>query len=332
MKKQIFYAVMMGLLLVACTTKNAPSSVEPLRIQGNGPLSIIDEYEELYETFKTTTIPAIMGLNNIDALLGGVIAGNTSASDITYESVANIVGAYYQNGSILELVNDALLENGFSLDLEDENVILDINLLDLLISDMQDSVYITSSYREQIFADETIGEYEKVLLCLRCAISNIIYEDLYSHTIVVHDTQYYFTMQFPEGNYLPVGWTLPCGICEISVENVSLFDTTNIAGTLSLYGNYIPFDSHAARLEYLADLDHDFTTYYVTIQECKEQRDEAMDELLTDIAFGVLMSVATTGGNIGMASIVGLVFYYAQKTQIDREYSACVETAEDNED
>ena len=102
MKKQIFYAVMMGLLLVACTTKNAPSSVEPLRIQGNGPLSIIDEYEELYETFKTTTIPAIMGLNNIDALLGGVIAGNTSASDITYESVANIVGAYYQNGSLSE--------------------------------------------------------------------------------------------------------------------------------------------------------------------------------------------------------------------------------------
>ena len=340
MKKIILFAIMMSSLLIACTTEKEPSTLTQHRINKSETRFPIDSYENLYDSIKISVIPNVMGLYDVQELFNDIILGYLDENDIDTILIGPIVE--HNQEFILQLFEDALNDTDIPLDLEDDYLAWnDVYHMESIISEMRDSVYITSNFRyEKIYADFLLTEYEKFSLCLIAAINNTIYEELHNNTVVIKDdyNELYYTTQFHPTTSLPVQWANPCDIYEIRVNDVSLFDPKDInieEYIIHEYGNYIPFCTHKDRVYYLDMLDYNYDKYYVTSKECEEKYQENIDDLEMTVAAAMVGTIVGSMGNlaaVGAMSVTMLVTWAAMKTYYDIERDKCLATAEDNED
>ena len=333
MKRFYLFAVMMCSLLIACTMEKEPSTLKQQRIFESETRFPIGSYENLYDTIKIRVIPNIMELYDVQELFDDIIIGYLDEDDIDTLFIRQM-GEHNQE-SILQMLEDALEDNDIPLDLEDNNLAWHDYYMAPILSEMRDSVYITSNFRyEKIYTNFYLTEYEKFSLCLLAAINNTIFEELYNNTVVIRDDihEFYYSTQFHPTTNLPVQWTNPWDIYEIHVEDISLFDPIDIGGYIAHeYGNYIPFHTYEECVSYLETLEHGYDMYYVTSEECEVEREEAEDRLLTDVAFGIVLSAATAPEALMVASFVCLVYYEAQHLKIEQQYRDCLASAEDEE-
>lgn len=324
----------MSALLVACSTEKEPSTFKNQHYdQDTGTRFPVGLYENLYDTIKTRVIPSVMDLHDIRDVFDAVMHGYLDEDDIDSAFVAHIIE--HNQDTILQLLEDAIDANDIQVDLEDNNLSWNAQYMGPVLSQMRDSVYITPSFRyNMIYTNFYLTEYEKFSLCLLAAINNTIYEEFFNNTVVIKDNYHelYYTIQLHPTSVLPIQWTRPWDIYEIEVADITLFNPADTEGYIAhYYGTYIPFHTHADRVYYLEVLDHGYDKYYVTSEECEEERDEAEDRLLTEIAFGLLLSAATAPEALPAASFVCLVYYEAQHMQIEKRYSDCLESVDDEE-
>lgn len=331
MRKSIIYSVMMSVLLVACSTRHEPACENPNRIVGENVRSQFNEYEGLYNTIYSQTIQDILELDDIDAVLRHTSEGYFDIYDTSFYYLSQIVSAYYLDGTLFDLMDDAITTNGLSLDIENYQV--NPHIMVPLISAMMDSVYVTPSYRYTIFNDDVyLHDEEKFALCVYYAVNNRIYDSLYGQTVVIRDDIHnqYATMQFPKSYDLPIQWIQPCDIYELPVNDISSIDTAVVYERIvHEIGMYKSFTSHEERVQYFSQLESNHTIYNVTSQECEEQREESIDDLETEIALAVIVTAATSADALPAVSCVYLVYYYAQRNYIEKQYKRCLENAED---
>ena len=319
---------MMGILLVACASENAPTE-NSLKIQNSGTRSPVYEYEELYESIFSNELPKIMRMSAITELLENMAYGHFTARDTTYANIDSIVNDNIND--IYDIFDEALQQCNIPINLETDTS-WNSNVMEHFISGMLDSAYITPSYRYQIFANGDIGERERFSLCLWYAVNNKIYEMEHNYTIVVTDEQHnqYAILQLRDTTGFPFHWVTPCDIYEIQVNDIRSIDTTEILASITHNdGRYRSFISNAAREEYLSYMDSHYTIYYVTSQECEENRAAAMESLEMEISAVIIMSTAG-GPDAVMVAATGCALYYLVKSSaIDIEYHDCLEEAED---
>lgn len=324
MKNKIIYAIMLGMLLIACTTEKEPLAGESHRLGEQGTRFPIEMYDSLYKAIQTNILPEIMEIEEISEYMYDVTYGYASIDSMYIVGIIE----HYQD-DILYLFQDALDTYEIPVDLS--LGLTCSNAIDYTLLQMQDSVYVTPHFRNNIYEDIHLSCDEKVALCIIAAIRNKIYEDWYGYTIVVKDDIHslFYKMQLLDTTQVSSQWSLPWDIYEIEVNDISLFCPNEAHSYVyNQMGQPIPFAKHSDRLAYLDDLNHDY--HYVTSEECEERKNEEENHLLDEISLCILTTVATAGiESLPPACMVCLVYYYAQHKQIERRYTECLESAED---
>lgn len=326
MKKNLLFAFLAAIFLVACTTHQDPSTGKEgttvRRTQNNTP----NEYEGFYQTLISTTFPEILSLEEFEALMNGSAEVDMDDTEAVFSYVSEVIDSYSQNGYIRDIFDVALSQNNILLDWDDV-LHVDDGMVDSLINVMGEERYMTLENRLDVFENGTLNNDEKFVLCLSYAVNNLVYEVLYGKTAIVIDgNNNYLTMQLDES---PIDLSQPWNLCEIYVDDIEHFDESNI---LSYPCNEITFSSHTEREAYLHDI-HEYYSQEVTIQECDAIYNAHIDQIKTEISAEILGTAVVTGGNvyaIAAASAGGLVAYILLAIHYKIEHKQCVNRASQN--
>ena len=87
MKQQIMYTLLMGIVLIACSTKNGPAKVESRQVDEEVTRFPIAVYDSLYHDIQNEIIPRVLDFNDIRVYLHDIATGNA------YVDSAHIVQA-----------------------------------------------------------------------------------------------------------------------------------------------------------------------------------------------------------------------------------------------
>lgn len=326
MKKNLLFAILTAIFLVACTTTDDFSREKKetavRRSQNNTP----NEYEGFYQTLISSTLPEILSLEEFETLLDGNAEVDMDDTEAVFSYVSEVIDSYSQSGYIRDIIDAALSQNNITLNGNDV-LHIDDYVVDSLLNVMGEEKYLTLTNRLEVFEDATLNDDEKFVLCLSYAVNNWLYETLYGNTaIVVDGYNNYFIMQLDES---PIDMALPWNLCEITIDDIQNFEESHI---LQYPCNEITFTSHAERENYLLNLQ----VYYsqeVTIQECDAIYNAHIDQIQTEISAEILGTAVVTGGNvyaIAAASAGGLVAYILLAIHYKIEHKQCVNRASQN--
>ena len=326
MKKNLLFAILAAIFLVACTANQDLSTGKKgttvRRTQNNTP----NEYEGLYQTLISTTLPEILSLEEFEALMDGSAEVDMDDTDAVFAYVSEVIDSYSQNGYIRDIFDVALVQNNIILDWNNEFHVDDY-VIDSLVYVMGEEKYLTLASRLEVFENGTLNNDEKYVLCLSYAVNNFVYDALYGKTAIVIDgNNNYITMQLDES---PIDLSLPWNLCEIMVDDIEHFEESNI---LSYPCNEITFSSHAEREAYLHDI-HEYYSQEVTIQECDAIYAAHISQLELELSAGVLgYSPYVFIDPYGYAGAVTVLFiaYLAQVAYYKIEHKQCVNRATQN--
>jgi len=306
-------STMFCLLVVACSTKNGPAVNSVKKIQSPG---IVQEsvYEQAYSAFITSAIPMITELDDVHSILNGEIGVSITAEDTTYQNISSIVESYQLEGTISSIIEQSLLPYHITWDIDEIEELNSSNITSLL-TNMQDSLYITYSYRQVLFDNSQIEHNEKLFISLLCALNNWLYEKANGRTIVVKDLEgNYFITQAPITNDIICHYTYekPLDIYEITIDHVDNFDEADLLIYLQteIY-SYMDFDSHLERALYLETLDYDYT-YSLTRADCDNLYYAKMDDVEMNVAGTMLGAFVSSGGNpyVFGGAVVSMSIYW----------------------
>ena len=328
MKQKFLYAAMISMLLIACTTEKEPLSGEPRRLGETGTRFPIQMYDSLYNAIQTNILPEIMEIQEISEYIYDVTYGYASIDSMYIVGIIE----HYQD-DILYLFQDALDTYEIPVDLS--LGLTCSNAIDYTLLQMQDSVYVTPHFRNNIYEDIHLSCDEKVALCIIAAIRNKIYEDCYGYTIVVKDDIHslFYKMQLQDTTQVSSQWSLPWDIYEIEVNDISLFCPNEAHSYVyNQMGQPIPFSKHSDRLSYFDDLNHDYR--YVTSEECEIEYEESMEELNNRALECVTVSLRQIHNTACFLAqnIIICVWYAVEQIRIKKAYRECLESAEDEQE
>ena len=331
MKRELLFAILIGIIFVGCSTKNEPM-LHPQKLRRDAlPESI---YELSYQAFYSTAIRNILGLSDIQSLFNWDT--NIDLLDIdttTYDNITNVVNAYYDDGTFDQIIASSLFTNGIVCEIEQDQE-LEAQVMDSLIFDMQDSLYMTYNHRQCVFDDVNIGHNEKIVISFIYAINNWMYESLHSRTLVVKDNnaEFYFTMQIPS-EIAPLPYTdgdRPWNLYEITLIDISSFEPDNILSYIQNEATpYLVFNSHEERELYLELLDITYNKQ-VTRQECDAIYKANIENVEATVAG--TMAGATIAGfynppAVGLTSIGMLIYWAYMVDYYKKEHEACLKSA-----
>ena len=325
MKKNLLFAILAAIFLVACTTNQDLSTGKKgttvKRTQNNMP----NKYEGLYQTLISTTLPEILSWEEFEALMDGSAEVDMDDFEAVSFYVSEVVESYSQNGYLRTLFELALSTNNITLNWDD-NLSLNEERINLLLNNMSSEMYLPSNSRIDVFEDEDLNNDEKFVLCLSYAVNNWLYETLYGQTAIVVDlNNNYFTIQLDESPFpLSQTWNL----YEISVDEIDQFEESNI---LSYPCNEITFSSHTEREAYLHYI-HEYYSQEVTIQECDAIYAAQINQLELDLASGVMSAtifVITPQAYTALMTSL-LIDYLCHAAYYKIEHKQCVNRATQN--
>lgn len=328
MKQKFLYAALFGMLLIACTTEKEPLSVEPHRLGETGTRFPFVMYDSLYIDIQTNILPEILSFEGIEDYLYNITYGDALA-DSTY--VVELIEHYQDD--IFDLFQASLDRYDIPVDLS--LGLTCSNAMESILMQMQDSVYITPYFRNNIYEDTFLSDLEKVELCIIIAINNKIYEDRHSYTVVIKDENHsrFYMMQLQDTTYVSSLWSLPWDIYEIEVNDISLVCPEEAYSYVyHQMGQPIPFSKHSDRLSYLDDLNQDY--HYVTSEECEIEYEENMEELNQRALEFVITSLEHIQNPAYFLAhnIIVCVWYATEQIRIKKIYRECLESAENEQE
>jgi len=328
MKNELL-VILTSILLVGCSVGNEPT-IRPAKLSRNDISENI--YEQSYQAFHSTAIHDILELNDISSLFNLDTEIDLMDAETTYDTIINIVNAYYSDGTLNQILESSLYSNGIICEIDQEHE-LDAQVMESLLLEIQNSKYITWNYRQRVFEDVNIGLNEKLVISFIYAINNWMYESLHSHTLVVKDeASYYFTMQIPEDIAMSIYFEndQPLNLYEISIVDVSNFELDNLVSYIQNDAtSYMVFNSHEERELYLELLDHSYTKQ-VTRQECDEIYRANIEQVEATVA-GTMAGAVICGfynpPTVGATALGMLVYWAVMVDYYKREHKACIASA-----
>ena len=345
--KKIHYVVLMGLLLVACTTKNEPSltkgqiaysqmrsSIAP--IDSTAAAEPIDPSEEsidaaVFENMYNDVYSLATELLSNDEIWTDLRERYNTVYDIAYDDVVSYVESQDIEGTSLSdyiayRIEEIANRHEVYVDWSDINT----DVMSSYITRMLDSVYVTPRHRHEVYDDSLLNVNEKFALTIAYAFKNYAYLNDRTQQLLVKDSySRYLLTSVPEdipfrGEFFVV-----------TVDDLGQYDIEEIGGclkgTIPYTDMYLyQFGTYAEKKDFIDQLG-DTHFYYVTAEECKEERDARIDELETNLAYGCALSAFAGFETFGTVCLSAAFIYTVVRIAIEIEYRNCLKEADKEE-